>query len=91
MSAARSKVISAFRRLNRARISLFKGDDHAMQVSRQQMRAEFDRNKNIASSGLQWEVLVAGIDEAATMLQHEIVRGNLNEDTGRYGACHGVA
>lgn len=85
MSVARSQVIAGFRRLNRARIQLFTGDDHAMQVSRMQMRAEFERNKGVATSGPDFEALVAGIDEAATMLRHEIVRGDLNDDTGRYG------
>lgn len=84
-SAARTRVLSGFRRLNRARISLFQGDDHAMQVTRTQMRAEFERNKAVAVTSPEFEALVAGIDEAADMLTHEIVRGNLNEDTGRYG------
>ena len=82
---ARARVLAGFRRLNKARVQLFKGDDHAMQVSRQQMRAEFEKNKYIASSGPEFEALVAGIDEAADMLRHEIVRGDLNQETGRYG------
>lgn len=85
MSAARLRVFAGFRRLNRARIQLFTGDDYAMQVSRMQMRAEFERNKGVATSGPEFETLLAGIDEAAVMLRHEIVRGDLNEDTGRYG------
>ena len=56
-----------------------------MQVSRLQMRAEFERNKGVATSGPEFETLVAGIDEAANMLKHEIVRGDLNAETGRYG------
>lgn len=81
---SRARVLAGFRRLNRARIQLFKGDDHAMQVTRQQMRAEFERNKSVPTSGPHFEALVAGIDEAADMLLHEIIRGDLNEDTGRY-------
>ena len=54
-----------------------------------QMRAEFDRNKGVATSGPEFEAMVAGIDEAADMLRHEIVRGNLNEQTGRYGKTVG--
>lgn len=84
-SVARSRVLAKFRHLNRARIQLFNGDDHAMKVSRQQMRAEFERNKNIPTSGHEFEAMVAGIDEAAAMLRHEIVRGDLNQETGRYG------
>ena len=83
-SIARARVLAGFRRLNKARIQLFKGDHNAMQVSRQEMRAEFEKNKYIPTSGPEFEALVAGIDEAADMLRHEIVRGDLNQDTGRY-------
>mmetsp|Transcript_4136 Transcript_4136/g.10218 ORF Transcript_4136/g.10218 Transcript_4136/m.10218 type:complete len:142 (+) Transcript_4136:46-471(+) len=83
-SIARSRVLSGFRRLNRARAGLFQGDDYAMKVTREQMRAEFQKNKMVPIASPEFEALVAGIDEAADMLTHEIVRGNLNEDTGRY-------
>ena len=49
------------------------------------MRAEFQKNKMVPIASPEFEALVAGIDEAADMLTHEIVRGNLNEETGRYG------
>ncbi len=55
-----------------------------MTVSREQMRAEFIRNKNEPAQGPQWEAMVAGIDEATDMLVHEIIRGDLNDDSGRY-------
>eukprot|EP00934_Nitzschia_sp_Nitz4_P004658 Nitzschia sp. Nitz4//scaffold28_size193895//173813//174352//NITZ4_001688-RA/size193895-augustus-gene-0.298-mRNA-1//1//CDS//3329546051//4648//frame0 len=84
MSAARARVLAGYKRLNRARIQLFQGDSHAMAVTYQQMRAEFERNKNIVPAGPEFEAMVAGIDEAADMLIHEIIRGDLNEDTGRY-------
>ena len=84
-SAARSRVLSAYRRLNRARVNLFRGDDHAMTVSREQMRTEFIKNRYVTPSGPEWEAMVAGIDEAADMLNHEILRGDLNKETGRYG------
>jgi hypothetical protein len=87
MSASRSRVLAGFRRLNRARIVLFRGDDHAMRVSRLQMRQQFDLNRAVPTSGPTFEALVAGIDEAADMLRHEIIRGDLNERTGRYGEC----
>lgn len=85
--SARARVLSGFRRLNRARIQLFQGDSHATTVSRQQMRAEFERNRNVPTIGAEYEAMVSGIDEAADMLIHEIIRGDLNEDTGRYGRC----
>ena len=55
-----------------------------MAVTHQQMRAEFERNKYVLTTGPEFEAMLAGIDEAATMLKHEIIRGELNNDTGRY-------
>ena len=56
-----------------------------MSESRIQMRAQFDANRSVPTSGPLFEELVKGMDEAAHMLTHEIVRGDLNEETGRYG------
>lgn len=83
-SIARARVLAGFRRLNRTRIQLFRGDDHAMKESRIQLRAQMEANRSIPASGPVFEELVKGMDEAAHMLRHEIVRGNLNEETGRY-------
>jgi len=80
----RARVLAGFRRLNRARIQLFRGDDHAMKESRMQLRAQMELNRSVPTSGPVFEELVKGMDEAAHMLRHEIVRGNLNEETGRY-------
>lgn len=77
--------MAGFRRLNRARIELFRGDDHAMRESRMQLRAQMEANRSVPTSGPVFEELLKGMDEAAHMLRHEIVRGDLNEDTGRYG------
>jgi hypothetical protein len=77
--------VAGFRRLNRARIQLFRGDDHAMKESRIQLRAQMEANRSVPTSGPVFEELVKGLDEAAQMLGHEIVRGDLNQDTGRYG------
>ena len=52
------------------------------------MRAQFDANRSVPTSGPVFEELVKGMDEATHMLKHEIVRGDLNEDTGRYGRFH---
>jgi len=76
--------VAGFRRLNRARIQLFRGDDHAMKESRIQLRAQMEANRFAPNSGPVFEELVKGLDEAAHMLTHEIVRGDLNEETGRY-------
>ena len=90
-SAARARVLAGYRRLNRARISLFQGDNHAMTVSRQQMKTEFIRNRDIPAQGPEWEALVAGIDEAADMLTHEIVRGELDDQSGRYSKSQAMS
>ena len=90
-SAARARVLAGYRRLNRARISLFQGDSHAMTVSRQQMKTEFIRNRDIPAQGPEWEALVAGIDEAADMLTHEIVRGELDDQSGRYSKSEAMS
>jgi hypothetical protein len=78
-------TVAGFRRLNRARIQLFRGDNHAMKESRMQLRAQMELNRSVPTAGPVFEELVKGMDEAAHMLRHEIVRGNLNEETGRYG------
>jgi hypothetical protein len=82
---ARARILSGYRNLTRARLQLFKGDDYAMKESRAQLKQQFEINKNVPTSGPAFEALLQGMDEAAHMLRHEIVRGDLNEDTGRYG------
>lgn len=83
--SARARVLAGYRNLTRARIHLFKGDTYAMNETRKQLKQQFEINKNIPTSGPAFEELLQGMDEAAHMLRHEIVRGNLNENTGRYG------
>lgn len=83
-SLPRARVLAGFRRLNRARIQIFRGDDHAMVESRQQLRDQIMANRSVPTSGPVFEELVNGLDEATQMLTHEIVRGDLNEETGRY-------
>ncbi|OEU19749.1 hypothetical protein FRACYDRAFT_274577 [Fragilariopsis cylindrus CCMP1102] len=83
-SLPRARVLAGFRRLNRARIQIFRGDDHAMVESRNQLRDQIMANRSVPTSGPVFEELVNGLDEATQMLTHEIVRGDLNEETGRY-------
>lgn len=83
-SIPRARVLAGFRRLNRARIQIFRGDDHAMVESRKQLRDQIMANRSVPTSGPVFEELVNGLDEATQMLTHEIVRGDLNEETGRY-------
>lgn len=56
-----------------------------MKESRLQLRAQMEANRSVPTSGPVFEELVKGMDEATHMLRHEIVRGDLNEETGRYG------
>jgi complex III assembly factor LYRM7 len=79
-----SRVLCGYRRLFRARQFLFQGDDKAMRESRVAIRAEFDKNRNVAE-GEHLEGLISMIDEAEDMLLHGIARGELNPDSGRYG------
>ena len=62
-----------------------------MRESRLQLRAQMEANRSVPTSGPVFEELVKGMDEATHMLRHEIVRGDLNEETGRYGRFRRVA
>jgi len=82
--ASRARVLAGFRQLNRARIQLFRGDDHAMKESRKQLRDQIEANRSVPTSGPFFEELIKGLDEATHMITHEIVRGDLNQKTGRF-------
>jgi complex III assembly factor LYRM7 len=83
----RATVFSSYRRLYRGRTALFKGDDEAMRESRKAVRAEYLKHgvAPIADTA-HFEGLISMSDEAVDMLRHGIVRGNMNETTGHYGA-----
>lgn len=92
MSAARARVLSGYRRLFRARKTLFAGDTQAMVESKRTIREEFSKYP-VVQSQEQLDGLVLMMDEAADMLLHGIVRGNLNQKSGNYGRysacmCH---
>ena len=76
-SSATSRVLSGYRRLFRARKILFTGDVRAMAESRIAIRAEFDKNRNVADPQ-HLEGLLTMIDEAEDMLLNGIVRGMYN-------------
>lgn len=89
MSAAtssRARVFSAYRRIFRARKDLFDGDVQAMKESRVAIKSEFAKNRQAVTSGDHFEGLLSMVDEAVDMLRYGIVRGNLNQKTGNYGA-----
>jgi complex III assembly factor LYRM7 len=83
--ASRSRVLSGYRRLFRARKNVFLGDDKAMRESRVAIKSEFVKNKAEVTPGTHFEGLLTMIDEAEDMLRHGLVRGNLNKNTGHYG------
>ena len=84
--SAQSRVFSAYRRLFRARKDLFLGDVQAMAESRIAIKAEFVKNRAAPTSGDHFEGLLSMVDEAVDMLTHGIVRGDLNQKSGNYGA-----
>lgn len=86
MSAAlqKARVFAGYRRLFRARKSLFVGDVQAMTESRKAIKVEFVKNK-AAVGGDHIDGLIIMADEAVDMLTTGIVRGDLNSDSGHYG------
>mmetsp|Transcript_9254 Transcript_9254/g.13847 ORF Transcript_9254/g.13847 Transcript_9254/m.13847 type:complete len:138 (-) Transcript_9254:342-755(-) len=83
MSAMSARVFSGYRRLFRARKSLFIGDILAMKESRVAIRAQFDSNRN-ATDPTHIEGCLTMVDEAEDMILNGIVRGELNEDKNSY-------
>jgi uncharacterized membrane protein affecting hemolysin expression len=82
----RAVVLSSYRRLYRARIYLFRGDTVAMQKSRVAVRDEYTKHGgDPIDDTTQFQELIHMADEAADMLRHSLVRGNLNTTTGHYG------
>mmetsp|Transcript_9593 Transcript_9593/g.14875 ORF Transcript_9593/g.14875 Transcript_9593/m.14875 type:complete len:131 (+) Transcript_9593:172-564(+) len=79
---SKALVFASFRRLFRARRKLFLGDDRAMRESRTAIRVEYE--KNSMAPAAQISELIAMADDAAHMLTHGIVRGDLNTETGNY-------
>lgn len=83
----RATVLSSYRRLYRARASLFRGDDKAMKESRKAVRAQYLQHGEEPIADLRhFQGLLTMVDEAVDMMRHGIVRGDLNPKTGHYGA-----
>ncbi len=74
MTSTAARVFSGYRRLFRARKSLFTGDVRAMAESRIAIRAEFDKNRSVTDPQ-HLEGLLVMVDEAEDMLLNGIVRG----------------
>lgn len=84
-TTARARVLMGYRRLFRARKLLFGGDAVAYKESRMAIKSEFVKNRHVPTSGESFEKLLIMIDEAADMMQHGILRGEYNSQTGNYG------
>jgi hypothetical protein len=82
--SARACVLSAYRRIFRARKELFMGDHQAMAELRVAIKDEFVKNQKVPTSGEHFEALLYMVDEAIDMMRYGIVRGDLNEKTGNY-------
>jgi len=67
-------VLSAFRRLMRARELAFLGDMEMLTQSRIAVRDEFLRHKDV-TDGASITELLQGADEATDMLKHHLVQG----------------
>ena len=83
--SAQARVFAGYRRLFRARKSLFKRDYRALRESRVAIKDSFMKNKAVSTEGTHFEGLLAMVDEAEDMLRHGIVQGTLNDKTGHYG------
>lgn len=79
-----ARTFSGYRRLFRARKILFTGDVKAMSESRKAIKVQFEKNKHVQDSS-HLDELFNMINEAEDMLLNGIARGELNDNTGRYG------
>ena len=74
MASTAARALSGYRRLFRARKTLFTGDVRSMAESRIAIRAEFDKNRNVTDPQ-HLEGLLVMVDEAEDMLLNGIVQG----------------
>jgi hypothetical protein len=89
-SATASRVFTGYRRLFRARKTLFRGDVQALQESRIAIKQEYVKNAGVSLSQTDkdmehFEGLLSMADEAVDMMLHGVVQGKLNQDSGNYG------
>ncbi|CAM9527474.1 unnamed protein product [Phaeothamnion confervicola] len=78
MTATRLQVVAGFRRLMRARVELFAGDDFAMEASRVQLKAEFRKYRDVTDPK-KLATLIKGITEVEEMMAYNVVQSRLNE------------
>jgi len=83
-ASAATRALSGYRRLFRARKVVFQNDARALRESAVAIRAEFDKNRHMTGPPEHIEGLLSMIDEAADMMLHGIIQGELNPNSGNY-------
>jgi complex III assembly factor LYRM7 len=85
-SAAASRVFVGYRRLFRARKTLFRGDVLALKESRVAIKQDYINNAGVSAQQdpVHYEGLLNMADEAVDMMLHGVVQGKLNPDSGNY-------
>eukprot|EP00978_Attheya_sp_CCMP212_P040356 scaffold219471_cov58-Attheya_sp.AAC.1 len=83
-ASAATRALSGYRRLFRARKVVFQNDARALRESAVAIRAEFDKNRYMTGPPEHVEGLLSMIDEAADMMLHGIIQGELNPNSGNY-------
>mmetsp|Transcript_1788 Transcript_1788/g.2107 ORF Transcript_1788/g.2107 Transcript_1788/m.2107 type:complete len:132 (-) Transcript_1788:839-1234(-) len=71
-------VLNGYRRLLRGATRLFGADEEALRLGRIELRQQFELNRNVTDSKALQE-LIQGIDEAADMMENNLVQGKLNQ------------
>ncbi|EDO32069.1 predicted protein [Nematostella vectensis] len=74
----RSKVLSCYRKLHRARLKTFQGDTLALEAGRQKIREEFAKNKNEADKTKIAELILTA-EDVERMLRQNVVQAILQE------------
>ncbi|KAK3737974.1 hypothetical protein RRG08_010022 [Elysia crispata] len=73
MSSCRSRVLAALKELHRTRRVVFEGDDHALQVTKQQIRDEFRKNARETNQSKIEEAITLATD-VAKLLRTTVVQ-----------------
>ncbi|KAG7394422.1 hypothetical protein PHYBOEH_005192 [Phytophthora boehmeriae] len=80
--SVRTQVLGGYRRLLRASRQAFRDDAYATSQARLALRENFLVNSQVSDQE-QLQELVKGIDEAESMLLHNIVQGRAKQEEGQ--------
>lgn len=83
MSSLRTRVLSCFKTLHRARQQVFVGDVAALSAGRHKINNEFAKNKEVVDEKAIKELVVIG-EEAARFMKASVLQMQLNEKKGAY-------